>query len=1003
MVAKPPARETVELETAVDRPPRATDSSVKSLAPGDSIGRYIVLDTLGIGGMGEVYAAFDPKLDRRVALKLLRANARDSEEGHTRLLREAQAIARVAHPNVVAVHDVGTYGQRVFIAMEHVEGMTLRKWLQSTHSWQDILAVCVAAGRGLAAAHEVGLVHRDFKPENVLIAADNRPRVLDFGLARQATTTDEALATTDGASELPTDPGGFTPTGSSSSGRLLSAQLTGVGAVMGTPGYMSPEQLNARDVDLRSDQFSFCVTTWEALYGKVPFAGKTRALLTAAIAEGKLEPPPGSQVPRRVRDALAKGLSYRASDRHGSMHDLLSLLEISERRRGRVAWMIAGGALPALAVIGFTLARSNNECASAGEDFASVWNEPARERIRTSFTATNKPFAADAYAGVAAALDAYEQDWEAMARQLCNEESRGGDKARLVARKSCLHDRLDEVRALTELFAHADAETVVNAVSAAGALTRIDRCALPRAYEATAQQHREVRAHLIEAKALFDTGRARPALEVARKALNEVHSSGPRALEAQAQLLVAQLLERTGEHARALAAYGDAGITAYAVGEDAVAVRAFGEQTRLSAFLDPKNGSMETSRRLALAAMERLSKDDLVEAELNMALGTAALNAIDVATARPLFERALKLRESVLGRDHPDVARAYSAMGSTMHGLGRTDLSRPYYERALEIQLRALGPHHPATAQTRSSLGFMSFRTGRLESALRHQQAAVVALTAIEKDTPEVANVLDDMALTLMQLGREDDARAQFDRALALKRKLYGETHPAVAECHQNRSQLFYREGRWAEAMAEARASLAILAATRGEDHPTLVTPRQWLVRASLAAGKLDIARAEIRKMVVTAPGAKSARIIAIHLEARLYLAEGKTARAKDMFARARELAEQDLWPSSHVLTEQLVGMGEALLLLGKSQEAIGPLERAVAAREQTDDVVAKAEASFLLERARIEAGIDAAAARRRIDLTRESLKGRGTGAALAVAKIDAWLASGSSPRSGDQ
>ncbi|MBL8939246.1 MAG: protein kinase, partial [Archangium sp.] len=226
-------------DTRPDRP--SGEPSATGISRGMSLGHYVLLEKLGAGGMGEVFAAFDPRLDRRVALKLLRAGSLSAEEGKARLLREAQAMARLQHPNVIAVHDVGTFGDRVFIAMEFVEGETLGEWLRGDHPWQQIVETFVEAGSGLAAAHSAGLVHRDFKPDNVLIGKDGRPRVVDFGLARQSTSTPSPT--------VPITPDAVIPDST------LAAPLTRDGAVMGTPGYMAPEQIAGLPTDARSDQF----------------------------------------------------------------------------------------------------------------------------------------------------------------------------------------------------------------------------------------------------------------------------------------------------------------------------------------------------------------------------------------------------------------------------------------------------------------------------------------------------------------------------------------------------------------------------------------------------------------------------------------------------------------------------------------------------------------------------------------------------------------------------
>ncbi len=214
------------------------------------IGRFTVLRRLGAGGMGVVYAAYDEMVDRKVAIKLLQ-RMRVGEEAGDRLLREAQALGRLSHPNVIQVYEVGVHEERVFVAMEFVEGCTLEAW-EPEASLAAVLDVYVQAGRGLAAAHEAGLVHRDFKPDNVLVGNDGRARVLDFGLARSA-------------GEAPPDPASSAELermGVDTTGDRLVTPLTRTGAVMGTPAYMSPEQHLGQPTDPRTDQFSFCVALW---------------------------------------------------------------------------------------------------------------------------------------------------------------------------------------------------------------------------------------------------------------------------------------------------------------------------------------------------------------------------------------------------------------------------------------------------------------------------------------------------------------------------------------------------------------------------------------------------------------------------------------------------------------------------------------------------------------------------------------------------------------------
>ncbi len=303
------------------------------LRHGTKIGRFVVVGELGKGGMGVVYAAHDRELDRHVALKVMRT-ASVEEIDRVRMLREGQAMARITHPNVITVFEVGSDDGVVFLAQELLDGGTLGEWLEKPHSQDAILGKFVAAGRGLAAAHAVGLVHRDFKPENVLLGNDGRVRVADFGLAREVGTAEAALmATAPGGGPMPED---------MDSG-ALAQNLTRTGVVMGTPMFMAPEQHEGKTADARSDQFAFCVALYQALYNDWPFDGKTAVALADNVINGRRRTPPaGVKVPVHVRDAISRGLSTSAAERFSSMEELLAALQKRPASLKKPLMVIAG-------------------------------------------------------------------------------------------------------------------------------------------------------------------------------------------------------------------------------------------------------------------------------------------------------------------------------------------------------------------------------------------------------------------------------------------------------------------------------------------------------------------------------------------------------------------------------------------------------------------------------------------------------------------------------------
>ena len=326
---------------------RGPGLSPRAVVPhGSRIGRYVLGDQLGEGGMGTVYAAHDPQLKRKVAVKILRADVHDLH-GEARLLREAQAMAQLSHPNVVHVYDAGVQGHQVFIAMEHVDGATMSRWLRTARrGWREILDAFVAAGRGLAAAHQVGIVHRDFKPGNVLLSVDRRVLVTDFGLARAEGHGTWDLAPVAG------------PVSQPSIARGVLETLTQTGGLVGTPAYMAPEHFLGAPPDTRADQYAFSVALLEALWGAHPYA---RALERGDRDRiGVIDSMPArSEVPPSVMQLVMRGMARDPRARFASMDVLLGALESAAvaasapaRRRGRLLAVTAAAAALAIAAVG---------------------------------------------------------------------------------------------------------------------------------------------------------------------------------------------------------------------------------------------------------------------------------------------------------------------------------------------------------------------------------------------------------------------------------------------------------------------------------------------------------------------------------------------------------------------------------------------------------------------------------------------------------------------------
>jgi hypothetical protein len=439
------------------------------------------------------------------------------------LVREAQALARLAHPNVVTVHDVGTVGRRVWVAMEYVEGLTLRDWLaERPRGWREVVEVMRDAGKGLAAAHEKGLIHRDFKPDNVMVGDDQRVRVMDFGLARG----DEG-----GSAPQPVAP-------RRSPANVLDSELTVAGSVMGTPAYMSPEQHLGVSVDAASDQFSFCVTMWEALYGERPFEGSSMATLALAVLEGdRRVSPRDRKVPAALRKLLDRGLATDPSARFADMSALLIALDVDPNRNWRIAGVasvaVLGGALGLAAVFGRPPdagVAAPPLCQDMQAHMDEVWSAQRKQSVRAALAAVPVGYAEATADRSIQGLDAYATQWVQGRRDACEATRVRGDQSEQLMdrRMACLDEQLEHFKTTVEVLGRADEKIVAEAMRAVLELPRVDACAdldalLEQASDptdpVTAKAVEQVRATLAQVEALQATAQFDEALQRAQAAV----------------------------------------------------------------------------------------------------------------------------------------------------------------------------------------------------------------------------------------------------------------------------------------------------------------------------------------------------------------------------------------------------------------------------------------------------------------------------------------------------
>ena len=476
------------------------NSNSQDLPRGSNLGRYVIIEPIGSGGMGTVYRAYDPQLNRGVALKILSVKHEDiqtAERAKARLIREAQALAQLSHPNVVAVHDAGTFGDDVFIAMELVEGKTLDEWLkEEKRKVKEILNVMIAAGRGLSSAHKAGLVHRDFKPGNVIVGDDGRVRVLDFGLARaadQAEVDEEkqtGLEAVDSLSQEPKDAFDLKEMSSDSSLNLLLSPLTHVGGVLGTPMYMAPEQHLGLKTDERTDQFGFCVVLYEALYGKRPFAGRSlEKLKSEVIRQQVCVPRPDTDVPAWLWKTIYRGLSVKPEERHPSIDSLLEDLDKDPEEVRRQKRLALRRKLFVVVLILLTITlpigvwcglryRTFQLCKAAEGEFAGVWDVASKASMRKAFLGTEKSFAQETWERVVRIFDKYQTEWMQMRSDVCEARLIQGTQSEELfdLRMGCLKARKRELKALINVFYRIDSKVIEKAVQASSSLTGIAIC-----------------------------------------------------------------------------------------------------------------------------------------------------------------------------------------------------------------------------------------------------------------------------------------------------------------------------------------------------------------------------------------------------------------------------------------------------------------------------------------------------------------------------------------------
>ncbi len=841
-------------------------------APPRYLGRYAVLEEVGAGGMGRVFRAYDPHLQREVAVKALR-RTRAREKDRLRLVAEARAMAQLSHPNVVSVYDVEELDAgEVILVMEFVEGRTLGAWCRTATELDDIIAAYVQAGRGLAVAHRAGLLHRDFKPANALVTRDGETvKVADFGLAQAFAHGRLSHSGLEGDSDDDQD------------------GLTEDGTVIGTPRYMPPEQYEGQELTPAADQYAFCIALWEALVGCDPFsgAGNRKAVLVAKV-QG---PPawPDVAVSSAVVEVLKRGLDPDPQRRWPSMD---ALLEALEPRRERALWtrVLAVGAVAAVSAGGAALYldREPSPCEGVTRKMDELWTADARAHIASSVEELRRSYGETAWSHTERQLDAYAIAWSGMRKDACEATNVHGEQSSAVMdlRMHCLDDARTSFEEVLSQLRAVDDRLLSQMHEVVASLPLLETCAdvdvlrapgrVPPAADAELVQR--TRTVLSRLPPLISSGRFGEARRLLDDARTDVESTRFEPLKVEFTLLHARLLEAEGEYEAA----EDAFVLAL---ESAIVVQRHDLAAQVSSRLMSLLGNVQRrptealryeplgrgfangqprelarfERRLASVLSDANQHDEALEAaehaleryeelygytafELASPLRTLA----SVRRARGEFEaseainrRVLEQSQRVLGSEHPGVAAVYNDLASVLSLEGKYEQARAYFERSIEIATNAFSPTHPRTIKGRSNLATLLVLSGNYEEgATELSWVLEQKLKKYGEAHPTVALTRNTLGTLELMNGNHEAARKQHELALKSRLERLGPDHTEVAMSRGNLANVFLAEKRFEDAYREHAEALRIYALEFDVDNPDLARTRSNLAESALKLGR---------------------------------------------------------------------------------------------------------------------------------------------------------------------
>jgi len=863
-------------ETVVDgqrRNERGRRPAAEARSQPTMLGRYVVLGELGRGGMSVVYAAYDPELDRRVALKVVRADQLSATH-RARLHREAQALARLSHPSVVTVFDVGDLENDTFVAMELVDGMSLREWIKQPRSWREVVRVVLAAGRGLAAAHAAGIVHRDVKPDNIMISPAGAVKLVDFGLARDlGDRSIDSMDSQEVLSEDPVMPPEESSMTASTSGSLGAAKpleaITQHGYIVGTPAYMPPEQRSKTpEADERSDQFSLCATLYEGLYHQRPFKTSKKEVLgreemvTRADKPGAdtrtlaAPPPKDSDVPAWLQKVVTRGLAVDPKQRYPSVDALLADLERDpQRTRRRV--MAAGGVLTAVAAVATLVTykmmpaqhAQAPTCGTGADHVAAHWNAERRAQLAQAASTRGGSAAALAVDVFGSRVDQYANEWKAMFHETCEAtQIRHSQSAEAMdLRMACLDQRLAELGALVEVMHDAGPEVLRKAGEVVDGLPPVAECADLKALRevvrrptdpAIAKRLDAIDGDLARLTALYAIGDMTKTLALADTVISESRAAGYAPQIAESLYWRGRAIADRDGGAEAEAMFDQTFASALGAGQDQRAADAaariaqealwaarmpeFDRWSRISHALAARSGAVAVTRFV-----------DQLGCMANHWLG------------KPRTRLAC-LRELAARKDGTPNEWLVTTLGIAASEAGEPAEAIHWLEQGVELARAENGADHPRTLEMRA---YLCHGLGELGDYDRAAGECRDALARLQKIAPDDAPLISRLQLYLSDattaLHHPEESRPLLEAALA-----NGDDEIKLA-AKTALSELAGKHDDAAAAVAEHKEALAEtikVFAPFNPHHPNIIAEHHELGVALLEHGDAAAALAELKR-----------------------------------------------------------------------------------------------------------------------------------------------------------